>query len=106
MNESEFISLSEFILENISEILEENDQDSQLDIEYNDGILEIEIIDQNKKYVINRNSGNKKIWLSSPFTGADYFSYNYDQKKWFNDNNIELGDKLFNELKFNKINLK
>ena len=98
MNDSEFIYISENILENIAHHIEEKDCNSLLDIEYNDGILEIEIMDNSQKYVINRNSGNKKIWFSSPISGADYFSFDKEQDKWLNDKNIELKDKLLNEL--------
>ncbi len=98
MTESEFINLCEEKLEELSEKLEQKDVNSKLDIEYLDGILEIEILENAKKFIINRNSGNQKIWYSSPFSGADYFAYDELKKAWLNDQKIELSVKLFSEL--------
>ena len=49
-------------------------------------------------FVINRNSGNQKIWYSSPFTGADYFAFDEVAKQWINAKKIELTQKLMSEL--------
>ncbi len=98
MRETEFINVCEQELEKIGEMLEKKDVNSALDIEYLDGILNIEIVANGKKYVINRNSGNQKIWYSSPFSGADYFTYDDNKNSWFNDSGVELSAKLFNEL--------
>jgi frataxin-like iron-binding protein CyaY len=56
-------------------------------------------LQKKKIYIINRNSGNQKIWFSSPISGADYFSYQSVKKTWLNDENIELKTKLISELK-------
>ena len=96
-----FYSLCENFLENLAEKIELQDIDSKLEVEYQDGILEI-IINTNKKtFIINRNAGNQKIWYSSPFLGADYCSFDESSQKWRNAKSEELTKKLFNEL--NKI---
>ena len=74
------------------------DVNSNLEVEYQDGILEI-IINSNKKtFIINRNAGNQKIWYSSPFLGADYFSFDESSQNWLNAQSEELSKKLFKEL--------
>ena len=52
-------------------------------------------------YVINKHSASKKIWFSSPITGANYFSYNFENKKWLDDKGKELTELLLLELTTN-----
>ena len=101
MEEKDFLKLSESKLMEIDDFIENNDERSVFDVEYSDGILTIEVFHHNKTYVINKNSGNQKIWVSSPVSGADYFAYNSGKNNWFNDQGIELSEKLFSELKDN-----
>ncbi len=99
MLEKNFLQACEAALLKLFQITEELDQNSSLDVDYADGILKIINIANKKTFVINRNSGNQKIWYSSPITGADYFSYSNESQKWLNEKNIELSEKLLNELK-------
>jgi len=99
MLEKNFLQACEGALLKLFQITEELDQNSSLDVDYADGILKIINIANKKTFVINRNSGNQKIWYSSPITGADYFSYSNESQKWLNEKNIELSEKLLNELK-------
>ena len=98
MLEKDFYKLCEEALSDLFDELEKIDQESNLDIDYSDGILQIVTLD-NKTYVINRNAGNQKIWYSSPLTGADYFAFNDQSKNWLNNKGEELSDKLFGEIK-------
>ena len=93
-----FYELCEQYLYDIAEKIEKLDIHSNIDVDYLDGILKITIINK-KTFIINRNSGNAKIWYSSPFTGADYFSFDDSQKKCLNSSGIELLKKLLEELK-------
>ena len=95
----DFNYLCETYLEELANKIDQEDNNFNLDIEYLDGILSIKILSNNKIFVINRNSGNKKIWYSSPFSGADYFSYDQDKKQWLSDSKVELTKKIFEELK-------
>ena len=93
-----FYSLCENFLQNLAEKIELQDVDSNLEVEYQDGILEI-IINSNKKtFIINRNAGNQKIWYSSPFSGADYFSFDEKTLDWRDVKGDELEQKLLSEL--------
>lgn len=99
MLEKDFYQLCEATLIKLAETIETADKNSQLDVEYADGILEIVIVATKKTYVINRNLGNQKIWYSSPFSGADYFSYSPESIDWRDAKGEELGEKLFLELR-------
>ena len=93
-----FYSLCENFLQNLAEKIELQDVDSKLEVEYQEGILEIVISNNKKTFIINRNAGNQKIWYSSPFFGADYFSFDESSQSWLNAKSEELSKKLFNEL--------
>ncbi len=93
-----FHDLCEDTLTELSQAIEEKDQDSKFDVEYSDGILTIVIENGSKTYVINRHSATQKIWYSSPISGADYFSYDEKSKKWLDSKGEELKEKLFLEL--------
>ena len=93
-----FYNLCENFLQNLAEKIESQDIESKLEVEYQDGILEIVINNNKKTFIINRNAGNQKIWYSSPFSGADYFSFDENSKNWLNSSGDELSKKLFKEL--------
>ena len=97
MIENEFLQKSEEVLIKLADLIENSDQKSIFDVEYLDGILTITT--NSGQYVINKHLASRKIWFSSPITGANYF--HYDQQKWLNDNNDELGKFLINELNNN-----
>lgn len=94
-----FNILCEKFLQDLGEEIEKKDLESNLEIDYSDGILNIVIIANKKTFVINRNSGNQKIWYSSPFTGANYFSYDQNLEKFISLANQDLKSVLFTELK-------
>lgn len=99
MLEKDFLKFCKVALIGLSEQIEAQDKNSKLDVEYSDGILEIVISATKQTYIINRNSGNQKIWYSSPFSGADYFSFDEKFSNWVNAKGEELEAKLFSELK-------
>jgi frataxin len=98
MSDKNFHHLCDAFLEQLAEKLEAQDKNSELEIEYSDGILTINL-EGSKTYVINRHSASQKIWYSSPFSGANYFSFNDDEKKWLDSKGEELEEKLMSELK-------
>ena len=99
MLEKDFIQNCETTLMTLSELLEQKDEAANLDIEYSDGILNVIIEETSQTYVINRHAATKKILYSSPFSGADYFSFDEASKQWLNPKNQNLEEKLFLELK-------
>lgn len=98
MLEKDFLFLCDQALQNLAAAIEEKDDHAQLDVDYSDGILSIEIEENGQQYVINRNSASQKIWYSSPISGADYFSFDEDRKDWIDKNGKNLSNKLFAEL--------
>ena len=94
-----FYKLCDEYLQDLAEIIENHDPESCLEIDYLDGILKIVINNNKKTFIINRNAGNQKIWFSSPFSGADYFSYDPQSNQWLNSSKLELSKKLLSELK-------
>jgi iron donor protein CyaY len=98
MEETDFLQISQDTLIDLADLIENNDEKSIFDVDYSDGILNIEIFDKDKTYVINKHSASQKIWFSSPVSGADYFSYDEKSKKWLDKNNQELKTILINEL--------
>jgi frataxin len=101
MDDKDFLEFSEKKLLQMAERIEQNDKNSIFDVEYSDGILEINIFVSDKTYIINKHSASKKIWFSSPVSGADYFSFDPLNKKWLNHHGQELSEILFNELNQN-----
>ena len=101
MLEKNFLELSEKKLITLADAIENNDQNSIFDVEYSDGILNINVFSSVQKYVINKHSASQKIWFSSPISGANYFAFNGEHQKWLDEKNQELEDFLFSELKTN-----
>ena len=93
-----FYTKSENFLTYLADKIEKIDKNSLFDVEYSDGILNITIDKTNQQYVINRHNANQKIWYSSPFSGADYFSFDEKSQNWLDDSGFELETKLFKEL--------
>lgn len=98
ISESNFVHCCDEALQELATQLEKKDKNSALDIDYADGILNVEIEKTAQIYVINRNSASQKIWYSSPISGANYFSYDAANKKWLDKSGQNLFDKIFAEL--------
>ncbi len=98
MSETNFLQRCEETLSKLLIELETRDKNSKLDVEYSDGILTILIEETSKTYVINRHAASQKIWYSSPFSGADYFSFDEVSQNWRDAKGEELAQKLFSEL--------
>ncbi len=98
MSESNFLNSCETVLNSLAGKIENRDKNSKLDVEYSDGILTIVIEATSQTYVINRHAASQKIWYSSPFSGADYFSFDEASQNWLDSKGEGLEEKLFSEL--------
>jgi iron donor protein CyaY len=96
MKEKDFLKYCNQYLEELSQIIEKMDINSNLDIEYTDGIIKITIDEIRQSFVINRHSASQKIWYSSPFSAVDYFSF--IDGNWINNKQQNLQNKLLIEL--------
>lgn len=68
---------SDNALDELSENLEfmlEDRYDKGADVSLNNGVLTVKVDDENT-YVINKQTPNKQIWLSSPISGPKRFDY-------------------------------
>jgi len=83
----------------LEEIIEKNQIAEDTDITYSDGILTIKLGDKGT-YVVNKQTPNKQIWLSSPISGPKRFNFDFKTGKWKNsrDSNEELTHYLASEL--------
>lgn len=70
--------LLEDLLERLEEFLEAVDLDES-DIEYSQGVLTIRL-GKLGTYVINKQTPNRQIWMSSPVSGP--VRYDYDKGMW------------------------
>jgi iron donor protein CyaY len=95
MERTEFENLCDDALHGIVLYLDSLDQDI-IFFDLMDGVLNI-TIDDTDEYVINRHFPTKQIWMSSPQSGASYFTFNAEQGKWFDRNNNELMQKISDE---------
>lgn len=68
-----------------------------IDVDILGDILHI-YLEDGGEYVINKHRASQQIWVSSPISGADKFSYLEDIENWKSGENI-LFDKISNELK-------
>jgi len=69
MTESEFIALTDRVLNLVGEALDESDGD--LDWQLNDGILEIDC-GAGGKIIVNRHVPNRELWLATRGGGYHY----------------------------------
>ena len=51
------------------------------DVNYSDGVLNLEMRGK-KYYVLNKQTPNKQIWLSSPISGPSRFEYQPEEATW------------------------
>jgi len=82
----------------LSDQLEDSESPIFEDINYSDGVLNIEMRDQ-RFYVLNKQTPNIQIWLSSPITGPSRFDYGGNGKwvrRHHGDDILEMLEGEFN----------
>ncbi|XP_011305725.1 frataxin homolog, mitochondrial [Fopius arisanus] len=79
LNSVEFEKISDDTLDSLAEyfdgIVERAEHLPEADVSYGDGVLTIKFGDHVGTYVINRQSPNKQIWLSSPKSGPKRYDF-------------------------------
>lgn len=84
LQEEEFHKLSDEFLQNLQERLEEYGDDLQIDgfdLDYASGVLTVKLGDLGT-YVINKQTPNRQIWLSSPMSGPARFDWDREKQAW------------------------
>jgi frataxin len=98
MQEGDFNILARSALSKIFEILQLTAKYQDLDTDLSDDILYI-TLPNNGQYVINKHAPSRQIWVSSPISGASYFSYLSDRGNFLSKHDEILSDKILAELK-------
>lgn len=70
-----FTILSEQLLNDLTDTLEESEHSMFEEINFASGVLTIEMTD-GRAYVLNKQAPNMQVWLSSPISGPQRFEYN------------------------------
>lgn len=84
--EHEFVKVAESSLECVSEIVSElgfnsSNTPQDFDIEFSQGVLTI-ALGPKGTYVLNTQTPNRQIWMSSPLSGPWRYAWNPDEKQW------------------------
>lgn len=99
MTESEFIAMTDRVLEQVGEALD--DSDSDVDWQLNDGVLEIDCSDavadsvgggSGGKIILNRHLPNRELWLATK--GGGYHFRNVDGRWVDTRGKNDLGAEL------------
>lgn len=97
MDESNFHELADTVLEQLAEAIEMADSEGTLEADLLEGVLTVALPDGNE-IVINKHSPSTRIWMSSPASGASYFSYDEDQDVWCLPDGTPLEEVLSHDL--------
>ena len=87
LTEREYLRVVEHYLEDLQDKLDEVMEDNSgvvEDVSLHQSVLQLEMADS-KIYVINKQTPNLQIWLSSPFSGPQRFDY--QEGEWLNTRN-------------------
>ncbi|XP_063713110.1 frataxin, mitochondrial-like [Symsagittifera roscoffensis] len=105
ISEADFKDLSELYLNSLADhldglaskgVIERDD----FDVEHSGDVLTVNTGIRNMKYVINRQTPNRQMWLSSPLSGP--FRYDYMDRSWIyrrtKEKMVTLLDREFKQL--------
>lgn len=96
MDESVYHLLSKESINIIIDRLEEADQSGALEMEYEGGILTLDL-PSGRQLLLSKHTASRQLWLSSPLSGGLHFSH--DGKGWTLADGRRLEDVLSQELK-------
>lgn len=95
MEYSQFIKLSKQELNELYDLVDESSFAGDFDL-INDILY---IYSEDGDFVINQHSPTNQIWLSSPVSGAGYFSYDSEIKEWKDKFSQSVKSRLKEDLK-------
>uniref|UniRef100_A0A1E1X0Q1 ferroxidase n=1 Tax=Amblyomma aureolatum TaxID=187763 RepID=A0A1E1X0Q1_9ACAR len=101
MSEAEYEALTKEALESLAEKFDEVIEDlcdvPEADLALSDGVLTVHLGRKYGTYVINKQTPNRQIWLSSPISGPK--RYDFIGNKWvYKHDGVSLRDLLENEI--------
>ncbi|KAL5003915.1 hypothetical protein ScPMuIL_017371 [Solemya velum] len=84
LTENEFEKIVEDTLDSLAELFEAlpelGECDKDYDVEFGNGVLTVRVSPSWGTYVINKQTPNKQIWLSSPLSGPK--RYDFEDGQW------------------------
>lgn len=101
--EHEFVKIAEACLEYVMETVSEfgykaKSELSDFDTEFSQGVLTISFGDQGT-YVLNTQTPNRQIWMSSPTSGPWRYAWNHKERQWISTRDGHaLSSRLSDEL--------
>eukprot|EP00474_Spongospora_subterranea_P011168 CRZ11626.1 hypothetical protein [Spongospora subterranea] len=106
IEESSFQSMADTVLDHINDVLDHNER---VDIEHSDGVLTI--VSADKHWVINKQTPNRQLWLSSPMSGPSRYDYISEHNQWMDSRSHiplkqiledEFTNALYSPIKFDE----
>jgi len=88
----------DLLSDEFSDICDEHEDGADFDVTFGDGVLTFSVGDTGT-YVINKQTPNKQVWLSSPSSGPKRYDYNPETEQWdYSHDNTTLHERLSDEL--------
>jgi frataxin len=97
MDESQFQTAADKWLEALYELLELEDDEAMLDMDWQEGVMHI-VVDDETTFVITKHAPSKQLWLSSPLSGGLHFSVIDNGADWILADGRRLSIVLAEEL--------
>jgi iron donor protein CyaY len=97
IDDNHFETVAHEWLESLFDLLEDEDDEARLDIDFDSGVLKI-AIDVENILIVSKHSPSKQIWLSSPISGGLHFDAIDDGSDWGLKDGTRLSDLLVQEL--------
>mmetsp|Transcript_3721 Transcript_3721/g.7113 ORF Transcript_3721/g.7113 Transcript_3721/m.7113 type:complete len:144 (+) Transcript_3721:243-674(+) len=103
-SEVDFSRTAESVLEQIGDAVSDQQSlgqgPSDLDVEFSQGVLTLQLGEQHGTYVLNTQTPNRQIWLSSPVSGPWRYHWDDEVGQWRSTrDDHELVWRLADELK-------
>ncbi len=92
-----FQDMADAWLNQMFEILEAEDDEAVLDIDLEEGIMTIDV-DEDNTFVISKHAPSKQLWLSSPLSGGLHFDATDGGTDWSLQDGRRLSVVLAEEL--------
>lgn len=102
LTEREYSAIADKTLDQLTEFFDEYTEeilDSDVDVTFGNGVLTVCLGSKFGTYVINKQSPNKQIWLSSPIAGPRRYDYVTQGKLWvYSHDNKDIVSLIKEEL--------
>lgn len=97
MNETEYHLLADAELDTLLEPLEEADGQALLEVEYQDGVMTIQL-PSGQQFILSKHVASRQLWLSSPLSGGLHFSCDAASRQWKLSDGRSLPEMLAHDL--------